>query len=147
MTPTWDVFGFCFIDFSERCDRCFSKQDICPSFYLNYVIGCLGYLRFTYEACGFNWAGRTRRVERQCWDECEMGDRGVTDRGHCLPGHHVSQTHASAWTHRHNWDRWETERETSKRHFSLLIDVILVLYLNDLNTVQASISVKISYLP
>lgn len=64
------LFVFGFIDFFEKCIRCFSKQDICPSFYLNYVIGFLGYLSFIYEACGINslkvdWAGRTRRVEGQ----------------------------------------------------------------------------------
>lgn len=45
----------------------------------------------------------------ECQDECEVGDRGVTDRGHRLSSLHVSQTHASARTHRHYWDRWERE--------------------------------------
>lgn len=37
-----------------------------------------------------------------CEDECEMGDRRFTDSGHRLPGHHVSEAHASARAHRYN---------------------------------------------
>lgn len=65
----WEFFQG-FIDFFEKCNRCFSKQDISPFFCLNYVIGFLGYLCFIYEACGINslkldWAGRRRCVEGQ----------------------------------------------------------------------------------